>query len=148
MKIIKANKSRIKEWVDMRLALWPKHTRPELTREAKHILVSRRESAFLVVDGSGSAVGFAEVSTRDYVDGCKGGPVGFLEGIYVRPGHRKKGIALRLVRAGELWAAARGCREMGSDTQINGRRSIAFHKAVGFRVVERQVVFMKKIKRQ
>lgn len=148
MKIIPANKFREAEWLELRLRLWPKHTRSELKQEIRRILRSGREAAFLAIDVDGNVAGFAEVSVREHVDGCRTRPVGYLEGIYVRPGFRKKGIASQLVRRGESWAAARGCREMGSDTAIDGRQSIAFHRAFGFRITERQVVFLKNIRRR
>ncbi|MFH1184752.1 MAG: aminoglycoside 6'-N-acetyltransferase [Chloroflexota bacterium] len=148
MKIIPADKSRAAAWLAMRLALWPKCQRPESRREIKRILGSDREAAFLALDGSGEVIGFAEVSTREYVDGCKTRPVGYLEGIYVRPGWRKRGVASQLVKRGEAWAAIKGCREMGSDTSIQGTASIAFHRACGFRITERQVVFLKAIRKR
>ena len=129
----------------MRLALWPECPRDESAGEIRRTLASAREAAFLAVGDSGEAVGFAEVSTREYVDGCRTSPVGYLEGIYVRPEHRKRGVATELVRAGESWALARGCTEMGSDARIGNERSISFHKAAGFRETERQVVFLKEI---
>lgn len=148
MKIVAADRSWVSEWLALRLRLWPDCARADSRREIRRILTSAREAAFLAVDEAGRAMGFAEVSTREYVDGCQTSPVGYLEGIYVHPKHRRRGVAARLVHAGEAWAAGRGCREMGSDTSLRGRRSIAFHQATGFRIAERQVVFLKGIRRK
>lgn len=148
MRIIPADETRLAEWLAMRLALWPSCECADSRREIRAMLNSHREAAFLALDATGEAIGFAEVSTREYVDGCTTSPVGYLEGIYVRPAHRRRGVAAALVKAGEAWAAAKGCREMGSDAALRARRSIAFHQASGFRITERQVVFLKDIRKR
>jgi len=93
-------------------------------------------------------MGFVEVSRRDYVEGCRSSPVGYVEGIYVRPAYRKQGIGRELIRAAEQWAQRQGCTEMGSDTGLDDTQSIFFHEALGFREADRQVVFLKKITEQ
>jgi aminoglycoside 6'-N-acetyltransferase I len=145
MKIIPADESHLAEWLQMRLTLWPECPSDELSQEIDRILGSDREASFLAVDDSGEVLGFVEVSTREYVDGCKTSPVGYLEGLFVRPEYRKQGIGVQLVRACESWAKRRGCIEMGSDVWIGHSESIAFHEALGFRETERQVVFLKAI---
>jgi len=100
--------------------------------------------AELYRDGA-EAVGFAEVSVRDYVDGCTTQPVGYLEGIFILPEFRRKGFARALVQRAESWSQSKGCREFGSDTKLDDNASIAFHNAVGFRETDRQVVFLKTI---
>jgi len=125
--------------------LWPECPPEESSQEITDILQGKRQTAFLVLDDAGTAVGFVEVSTRDYVDGCTVAPVGYVEGIYVRPEHRQERIGTALIRVAELWARKSGCTEIGSDTRLDDTRSIAFHKAVGFRETNRQVVFLKDI---
>jgi aminoglycoside 6'-N-acetyltransferase I len=145
MEIIPAESSRLSEWLDLRVKLWPECARLESEREIRSLLLSPREDAFLAVDSDGRVIGFAEVSTRDYVDGCHTRPVGYLEGIYVRPDHRHHGVARKLVLAAEAWATRKGCSEMGSDARLDDTGSIAFHQALGFQETERQVVFLKSI---
>lgn len=90
----------------------------------------------------GLAVGLAEASIRnDYVNGTETSPVAFLEGIYVAPEHRRRGVAGSLVRAVAEWARARGCAELASDAGINDEASHMAHKAFGFRETERVVFF-------
>ena len=148
MEIIPADQSRIAGWLDLRVALWPECQRPESEREIKALLQSSRQAAFLAIGPDERIIGLAEVSTREYVDGCSTCPLGYLEGIYVVPECRHQGVARQLVQAGENWAAAKGCSEMGSDTGLTNEDSIRFHKAVGFRETERQIVFLKGIEKR
>jgi len=128
----------------MRLALWPECLRSDSQKEIEETLSSERTTAFIAFHGD-CAVGFAEVSTRDYVEGCTTRPVGYLEGIYVRPDFRKKGIARALVRTAESWSRSKGCKEFGSDARVEDKASIAFHSSIGFRETDRQIVFLKTI---
>jgi aminoglycoside 6'-N-acetyltransferase I len=144
MKIVPADRTHLKEWLDMRLALWPECPPAESEAEIKQTLSSGRTAAFITLV-AGRAVGFAEVSVRDYVDGCTTQPVGYLEGIFILPEFRKKGFARALVRRAELWSESKGCREFGSDAKLGDSASIAFHYSVGFRETERQIVFLKTI---
>jgi len=145
MRIVHADESRLAEWLELRVALWPECKRLESEQEVRALLQSPRETAFFAIGPDGRVVGFAEVSTREYVDGCHTRPVGYLEGIFVAPQYRKHGVARLLAGAAECWAAGKGCTEMGSDARLNDTDSIAFHQAVGFRETERQVVFLKTI---
>ena len=144
MKIVLADKTHLKEWLAMRLVLWPECPPAESEAEIEQTLSSERTTAFIALEAA-RAVGFAEVSIREYVDGCTTQPVGYLEGIYILPDFRKKGFARALVQRAESWSQSRGCREFGSDAKLGDNASIAFHNAVGFRETERQVVFLKTI---
>ena len=146
--IIKANKSHTNDWLTLRKALWGHHTATELRRDMANILNSRREIAFLAFDKNDHVLGFIELSVRPYADGCTTRPVGYLEGIYVVPKHRKHHIASALLRVGEAWIVSKGCLEIGSDTQIDGTVSISWHQACGFRIAERQVAFIKRIRKK
>jgi aminoglycoside 6'-N-acetyltransferase I len=145
MKIVAAEERYREPWLRMRVVLWPECPREESSEEITGILQGGRQAAFLALDDDGAAIGFVEVSTRDYVEGCHSTPVGYVEGIYVRPGNRKERVGEGLIRVAESWACRRGCLEMGSDTRLDDTRSIAFHKAMGFRETDRQVVFLKEI---
>src|SRR5581483_8999398 len=89
----------------------------------------------LVPDGEGSerAVGFVEVGLRSHADGCDPRrPVGYVEGWYVDPPARRRGVGGALLAAAEAWARAQGCREMASDTWADNRRSQRAHQALGY----------------
>jgi aminoglycoside 6'-N-acetyltransferase I len=72
-------------------------------------------------------------------------PVAFLEGIYVRPTDRRKGVTRSLVDAIEAWGREHGCAELASDALLDNTQSHGFHAAAGFEETERVVFFRKRI---
>jgi aminoglycoside 6'-N-acetyltransferase I len=84
-------------------------------------------------------LGFAELSIRVAVEGCVTDRVAYLEGWYVEPTHRRRGLGAALVRAAEAWARAQGCTEMGSDVELDNDTSLAAHARLGFEEVGRVV---------
>ncbi|WP_208001794.1 aminoglycoside 6'-N-acetyltransferase [Macrococcoides caseolyticum] len=91
-------------------------------------------------------VGFAHVSLRvDYVEGTETSSVGFLEGIYVLPEYRSRGIARALITACEQFAKENGCTEFASDCELTNIDSILMHEKLGFEETNRIVCFKKKI---
>lgn len=132
----------------MLVALWPDGTTRDHDRLVRSVLDGRPRSTlpltFLVAERDGALVGFAEVGLRSHANGCDPvRPVGFLEGWYVAPGQRRRGIGRRLMRAAERWCRARGCREMASDTWADHRASVRAHRALGYHVEGRFVNFRK-----
>lgn len=126
--------------------LWNSHTYGELSEEYKAILLSEKDIVFFAFDGEKPA-GFAHCSLRnDYVVGTSGGAVGYLEGIYIIPEYRKKGLAKTFVEYGEEWARKQGCKEFASDCELDNSGSYNFHIAVGFEEANRIICFKKKIK--
>jgi len=142
----RATTATIGDWAEMRLALWPHGARPELEREAAALLVKKPAAAAFLLRDDATTIGFAEATVRvDYVNGCSTSPVGFLEGIYVRPDWRRRGAARLLCRAVEAWAGEQGCRELASDTEIDNQTSQAMHETLGFTESERVVCYVKRI---
>lgn len=134
-------------WRRMRQALWPEMTEEENARETEAMMMSgQRFFVRIVVDGEGTAVGFAEATLRsDYVNGCASSPVVFLEGIYMEPWARRQGAARLLVGAVETWGREQGCREFASDALIENTESHAMHRALGFEETERVVYFRREL---
>ena len=133
------------QWLQLRAALWPEETRgvhaAELARflsDPEPGLGAMPEAVFVAVESEhpASLLGFAEVSRRAYAEGCESSPVGFLEGWYVRPERRRKGVGRALVSAAERWACSLGCREFASDALADNLVSAAAHRALGFDEVE------------
>lgn len=90
------------------------------------------------------SVGFIYLSLRqDYVEGSHSSPVAYIEGIYVKPSYRRRGIAAGLIKIGEDWARSSGCSEIGSDCTLDNELSRAFHKKTGFREAGRILCLIK-----
>jgi len=79
------------------------------------------------------------------VEGTETSPVGYLEGIFVREGYRKQGLARKLLLACEAWAAEQGCTEFASDCELTNTVSQEFHQKLGFEEANRVVCFVKKL---
>jgi len=136
----------LEAWLDLRVALWPESTRAQHAADRELVLGQPDRYAVLVVDdGAGRLVGFAEVSLREWAEGCESRPVGYLEGWYVAPTHRRRGLGRALVEAAERWAHARGATEMASDAEPDNAASLAAHARLGFREIGRAVLFAKRI---
>ncbi len=142
--IIRATKRHLKAWADLRPKLWPKESSFQLRREPVRMLGRRRETALLAqVDNQ--IVGFIELRLRDVAEGATTSPVGYIEGWYVLPKYRQRGIGAALVEAGEAWAKGRGVKEMGSDTWLDHKESQRIHQRLGYTEVERLVAFHKRL---
>ncbi|MDH3270593.1 MAG: GNAT family N-acetyltransferase [Gemmatimonadota bacterium] len=131
-------------WIRLRTELWPEspHDHPvEVTSYFE--APPGRAACFVVEDGSGAVVGFAEVGLRSYAEGCVSSPVGYLEGIYVAPGARRVGHARSLAASCEAWSQSMGCREFASDRAIDNEVSSALHEALGFEEAARLVCYRK-----
>ncbi len=131
-------------------ALWSDATLEEHRVEAAAILAGRPLSTMplvlFVAECAGRVVGFIEVGLRSHADGCDTSqPVGFIEGWYVEPEHRRGGTGGALMRAAEDWARSKGCHELGSDTWIDSELSQQAHAALGFEVVDRVVNLRKSL---
>lgn len=124
--------------------LWPSNTAAEMEADLKaHCQAGG--AVFLAREESGW-IGFAQCGLRrDYVEGAHTSPVGYLEGVYVEPAFRRRGVAAELVRACEEWAREQGCSEFASDAEVENMRSIHFHLTVGFQESNRVVCFLKRL---
>ena len=127
--------------------LWPEAGKEELEREFRDLLERTDCALFLASEGDRD-VGFAQCQLRhDYVEGTDSSPVGYLEGVYVREGFRRRGTARALLRRCEDWAAGLGCREFASDCELENGESLAFHLKSGFREANRIICFTKPLEK-
>jgi aminoglycoside 6'-N-acetyltransferase I len=136
--------------VRFRCDLWPDEAAPaheaDVERHLAGVPRSTLPLAILVAVKGAELVGFVEVGLRSHADGCDGDhAVGFVEGWYVAPEHRREGVGSALIAAAEGWARGHGCRELASDTwsDARGEVSVAAHEALGFEIVDRVVNFRK-----
>jgi aminoglycoside 6'-N-acetyltransferase I len=138
----------VEEVAALRAQLWPEGTLEEHRGEVREILAGRPRSTlplvlFVAEDGA-RIFGFVEVGLRSHADGCDPSrPCGFVEGWYVVPEQRGRGIGRMLIDRTEAWARAQGCHELASDTWIDNEASQRAHAALGFEVVDRCVNYRK-----
>jgi aminoglycoside 6'-N-acetyltransferase I len=134
-------------WERMRTALWPDDSGSHAADIARFFSPQRNEplEVLFACSGSGAPIGFVELSIRPHAVGCTSDRVAFVEGWYVEPDHRRRGVGAALIRAAEEWGRAHTCTELGSDTQLWNESSINAHKALGFEEVERLVAFRKSL---
>lgn len=122
-------------WLRMRNALWPDYASTWHSDEIQQFFAGKLKSPLAVLiaeDDDGKALGFAELSIRNYAEECVTDRVAYLEGWYVVPGARRKGVGRALIAAAEQWARQQGCTEFGSDAVIDNEISAAAHRALGF----------------
>lgn len=125
--------------------LWPTHDVSALEAEMAQ-LIARPDARVFLADENGTAVGFAQCQLRhDYVEGTHTSPVGYLEGLFVKPDARQNGVAQALVAACEQWAKNQGCREFASDCDLDNEVSLAVHLKIGFAEVNRIICFKKNL---
>ncbi|MBC2838581.1 aminoglycoside 6'-N-acetyltransferase [Robiginitalea sp. SC105] len=131
--------------VEMVLSLWPDCTYGEEYQNYRNILHTGKQRVLIARTDTG-LIGFIQLCLRtDYVEGTSSSPVLYVEGIYVEPPHRGCGIGRQLIREAEAWGLENQCREMASDTEPGNTTSIEFHKASGFREVNRIVCFSREL---
>lgn len=132
-------------WAALREALWPDADGAGELAEISHDLVRLDRAAFLAFAGD-TAVGLAEASLRqDYVNGTETSPVAFLEGWYVLPGWRGRGIGRALVDAVVAWAREQDVHELASDSLLDNVDAQRAHAACGFEETERVVYFRRRL---
>jgi len=135
----------LKTIAELAVLLWAHHEIEELEDEMKKYVLSKNAAVFICFDENIS-VGFAQCSLRnDYVEGTQSSPVGYLEGIYVKPEYRMKGIAKELLKCCENWARNHGCCEFASDCELNNVNSFKFHLNVGFEEANKIICFNKRL---
>jgi aminoglycoside 6'-N-acetyltransferase I len=132
------------EWLRMRSALWPDCPLEDHHSETQDQLNDPARYAVFVVERDVNKLGgFLEASLRDYADGCRTSPVGYIEGWYVDADLRQQGWGGELVKAAEQWAVEQGCREMASDCELDNDVSFRAHLALGYEEVDRVIQFRK-----
>lgn len=141
----------VEELAAMRAALWPDGSLEDHRREmdawfADGPIATLPAAIFVSHAPNQSLTGFLEVDLRSHADGCDPRqPVGYVEGWFVQPDHRGRGVGAALMRAAEEWSRIHGAREMASDALIDNEPSELAHRALGFEVVDRCIHLRKNL---
>jgi aminoglycoside 6'-N-acetyltransferase I len=135
-----------RQWLEMRRTLWPDCPNERHFLEMDQLL--RSEGIVLLAeDADGRPLGFAEMTIRrDHVEGTCSAPVPYLEGWYVDPSHRNRGVGRALIDAAEKWALEAGLTELASDAETANDEGIRAHLSLGFREVGRSVHFVRPLR--
>ena len=131
-------------WGRMRLALFP-DLEPAFNEADMAALLRRPEQHVRLVFVNDAAVGFVELALRNLVDGCLSSPVGYLEGIWVAPEFRGRGLSTLLLESALEWAREQGCTEFASDSDLADVEAQAWHRANGFAETFRVVQFRREV---
>lgn len=143
--IRQASKNDIRIIAELAVKMWDDSSVEELADEFAELISKDTASIFLKYEND-TPVGFAQCQLRsDYVEGTETSPVGYLEGIFILEGYRKRGYAKELLHACEAWAKEMGCTEFASDCELDNTDSLGFHMAMGFSEANRIICFTKKL---
>ena len=145
MKIREITENDRPEWVRLRDALWPGSLWDHDVETRSYFGARADRPVVFVADAGGRLAGFLELDFRKYAPGCASSPVPFIEGWYVEPAMRGRGVGRALIDAAEAFARASGHREIASDAELENAGGIAAHGAVGYEEVERTVCFRKSL---
>ncbi|HUJ32170.1 MAG TPA: GNAT family N-acetyltransferase [Candidatus Acidoferrum sp.] len=117
MTIRNARPSDAPAWEAMRCKLWPDGAAEHADEIADFFADGAKEPCAVLVaeDEPGRLIGVAELSLRDDVAGLAGERTGYVEGLYVVPEWRSRGIAQKLLREAKLWAYKNNCTAFASD---------------------------------
>jgi len=134
------------DWLRMRNALWPGSLTDHDAETQRYFDERNDRAVTYVAEVDGRLVGFLELDYRTYAEGCESSPVPFVEGWYVAPEMRGRGVGRALVEAAEARARAEGYHEIASDAEIDNADGIATHRALGYQEIERVVCFRKALR--
>lgn len=125
--------------------LWTDCNFEEELEHCKRLIDSEKDMCF-IGKNINEYIAFIHVSLRmEHVEGVTQSPVGYIEGLYVHPDFRRIGIGNHLISLAEKWCKEKNCSQIASDTDIQNKQSISFHKNRGFRETARLVTFIKDI---
>ena len=137
-------------WLRLRRGLWPEGSEAEHQHEIEHFFTGEAREpveVLLAEDAGGDLVGVAELSIRAYAEGCESDRVAYVEGWFVAPQARGRGIGRALIAAAEAWGRAQGCGELASDAEPDNEVSAAAHRSLGFEDVGLVRCFRKDLSR-
>lgn len=104
-------------WEQSRCDLWPDGRADHAAEIAAFFAgtLDEPEAVLLAEDSEDKLVAFAELSIRTDLSSLIGARVAYVEGLYVVPEVRGRGIARQLLRASVDWARQQRCTAFASD---------------------------------
>jgi aminoglycoside 6'-N-acetyltransferase I len=104
-------------WAKLRTALWPAGAADHPREIARFFVgtIDEPNAAFIVESSAGKPIAILELSIRKDVPGLEGKRAGYVEGLYVIPELRHRGIARELLHTSLNWARENQCVAFASD---------------------------------
>ncbi len=104
-------------WEEMRCAMWPDGCDDHGLEIASFFAgtLDEPEAVMIAETEDYSAVAILELSIRLDIPGLEGQPVGYVEGLYIKPEARGGRLARRLLEESHRWAREHGCTGFASD---------------------------------
>lgn len=145
MKLVEVEEKYFQAWGQMRRTHFSDLNDEFNEREMRSIFDSQERACFIILANSNEVMGFLEVALRNLVDGCLGSPVGYIEGLYLKPQYRGFGYGRQVVESIAEWFGDRNCKEMATDTELDNINAQKFYESIGFQETYRIVEFKKNI---
>jgi aminoglycoside 6'-N-acetyltransferase I len=133
------------EWLRLRMALWPDVSKEIHEKEISAMLSNpERFITFIACDSPNFTIGFLEASIHEIIDeGCVVKNIGYIEGWYIDPKYRRKGVGAELVKSAEKWAIEKRLNEMAVDTNLDNIQSQNAYQALGYKEQDRFILYRK-----
>lgn len=141
MKFISITRNNFPLWRQFREAIYDTLEDEYHSREMEILLKSDAWHCWFVTDEHNEKIGLVELSLRNIVDGCLSTPVVYLEGLYLKPEYRNKGLGTQLIKKLRNWCSDQGYSELATDTQITNIKAQQFYEKLGFEEVDRVVEY-------
>ena len=145
VKIIRASNENLQQLTELALALWS-NNKKDLIKSDFVYIIGHLNNRVLLAKWDEEYIGFIHLSIRSgFVEGADTTPVGYVEGIYVKPDFRRKGVAKELYHAGLEWLKSKKCTQISGDIWINDNMCPDFYVGMGFKEVNRIICYINNI---
>src|SRR5271163_762815 len=104
-------------WGEMRCAMWPDSSDDHAQEIASFFAgtLTEPDAVMIAETEDQRAIALLELSIRLDIPGLEGQPVGYVEGLYIKPEARGRNLARQLLESSRHWACERNCAGFASD---------------------------------
>jgi aminoglycoside 6'-N-acetyltransferase I len=104
-------------WEEMRSAMWPDGSDDHASEIASFYsgTLTEPDAVMIAETEDHRAIALLELSIRPDISGLEGQPVGYVEGLYIKPEARRSDLGRRLLQVSREWAREHNCNGFASD---------------------------------